>query len=271
LVDMLCTFQAAVVADDGDAAAAAATALYVEIMKEPFFAVRKLPSAWENALAEWINGTAFFEILKGRQSRDAQRTQVFIQDGIVFRLVWAAEAVRVQAVATGHARASELGDGPAFALTYGVPSIPAALLCQMGFSSRVGAVWVVRKLAGSFTDTIGLRVWLMQHNALLSTREFWESDDLHTLWRHASSPTSAEHPRPWNHANYDASVEWKTDRPAANSQIRIIAGSNRSATICAQDLTPLGTAQFTFNPHGAFLDGIVTSAGRLQVSYFGGG
>jgi len=133
LVDVLCTFQAAVAVDDGDPAAAAATALYEEVMKEPFFAVRKLPSDWQKALAEWIKGTAFSEILKGRKARDARRTQVFIQEGIVFRLVWAAEAVRVQAVATGHARASELGDGPAFALTYAAPSIPAALFVPDGF------------------------------------------------------------------------------------------------------------------------------------------
>jgi hypothetical protein len=42
-----------VAADDGDAAALAATALYVKVMKEPFFAVRRLPSKWEEALADW--------------------------------------------------------------------------------------------------------------------------------------------------------------------------------------------------------------------------
>ena len=54
----------------------------------------------------------------------------FLAGRLVFRLVWAAEAVRVQAAKTGHARSDELGDGPVYALTYGVPSIPAALLCQ---------------------------------------------------------------------------------------------------------------------------------------------
>jgi hypothetical protein len=44
------------------------------------------------------------------------------------------------------------------------------------------------------------------------------TDDLHTLWQHASSPANAEHSRPWNHAKYDAAVEWMSDRPAANSQ-----------------------------------------------------
>jgi hypothetical protein len=269
LVPMLCDLQSAVAAGDGDAGATAAVAIYTEILKEPFFAVRNLPSKWEEVLAGWINGTAFSELLKGRAARDAQRTQGLVQDGIVFRMVWAVEAVRVQAIATNHARASELGDGPAFALTYGAPSIPSALLCQMGFSSRAGAVWVARTLAASFSDMNGLRLWLMQHDALLSTREFWESDDLYALWRQASSPASTEHPRPWNHATYTAPVAWQGVRPAANSQVRIIAGNDRSATICAPDLTPLGTAQFTFNPHGAALDGSVTASGRLQVSYFG--
>jgi hypothetical protein len=54
-------------------------------------------------MTSWVNGTAFAEILDGRNAKDAQKTQVFVQDGIVFRLVWAAEAVRVQAFATNHA------------------------------------------------------------------------------------------------------------------------------------------------------------------------
>lgn len=158
--------------------------------------MRKLPSKWEDALADWIKGTPFSETLNWRTARDAQRTQVFVQEGIVFRLVWAAEAVRVQAIATDHVRASELGDGPAFALTYGTPSIPAALLCQMGFSSRVGAVWVVRKLAASFSGMNGAHTWLRQHDALVSTRDFWESDDLYPFGDTPPHPRAQNIPDP---------------------------------------------------------------------------
>lgn len=114
LVDVLCQFQNAVALDDGDAAASAALAFAEKVMAEPFFAVRKLPTEWEIVLSGWIKGTAFSEILDDRAARDAHRTQVFVQEGVVFRLVWAAEAVRVQAVAPGHPRVGELGDGPAF-------------------------------------------------------------------------------------------------------------------------------------------------------------
>jgi hypothetical protein len=270
LVDGLVEFQGAVASDDSDAAAAAAVAFHETIMREPFFAVRKLPEEYGEVLSEWVKGTAFSEILEGRAVKDAQRTQIFIQEGVVFRLVWAAEAVRVQAISMAHSRAAELGDGPAFALTYGVSSIPAALLCQMGFPSRVGAMWVTRQLSSAFTDMNGLRDWLRQNNALLTDPDFWESDDLYKLWTQVSSPANVEHPRPWSHANYSVGVNWKLNkRPAANSQVRIIAGNDRSGTICTTDLTPLGVAQFTFDPQGAALNGSVTADGKVLISYFG--
>jgi len=97
-VDILSTFQAAVTIQDGDAAAQAAVQLAGQVMNERFFAVRRLPDDWEAALSGWVKGTAFAEILSGRKTRDMQRAQGFIQEGIVFLLVWAAESVRVQAI-----------------------------------------------------------------------------------------------------------------------------------------------------------------------------
>lgn len=270
LVDTLAGYQSAVGADNGEDAAAAAVSFCESVMQEPFFSVRKLPQEWKSVVAEWIKGTAFSEILRGRPLRDAQRAQILIQDGVVFRLVWAAEAVRVQAVSMGHSRTAELGDGPALSLTYGVSSIPAALLCQIGFPSRVGAMWITRQISSSFTDVKGLREWLRQNNALLSAPDFWDSDDLYKLWTQVSSPTNAEPPRPWSHATYTVEVDWKFGpMPAPKSQVRIISGNDRSGTICTTDLRPLGVAQFTFNPRGTWLDGSVTADGRVRISYFG--
>jgi hypothetical protein len=269
LIGILSTFRAAVGDDDADAAADAAVLFAEQVMNEPFFAVLRLPENWETTLRDWVKGTAFAEILNGRSAVDAQRTQVFVQDGIIFRLVWAAEAVRVQALATNHARANELGDGPAFALTYGVPSIPAALLCQMGFASRVGAVWVTRELFGYFTDTEGLRDWARQNDALLSDPDFWDSPDHSRLWMKAAAPSSVEYPRRWKRKTYTVAVGWTDASPPFNSRLRIIPGSDHSATICGTDLKPLGTAQLPFDPTGAALDGRMTAAGNALIIYFG--
>jgi hypothetical protein len=271
LVDLLCALQATVIAGDHDAAAGAAVQFAELIMPEPFFSIRRLPDNWDEALAGWVKGTAFSELLSGRKARDAQRLQAFIQEGVVFRLVWAAEVARVQAIAAEHPRHDELGDGPALVLTYGVPTIPAALLCQMGFASRVGAVWVTRQLTASFTDTEGLHNWLRENDAFLGDPEFWGSEDHHLMWTHAAAPSGAEYPQPWSHKAYDVSVRWNDSAPHKDSLIRIIAGTGRAVTACGLDLSPLGTAQVLFDPHGAALEGQVVSGGKVQIQYFGRG
>jgi len=272
LVDILSTFQAAVANQDGDAAAQAAVQLAERVMGERFFTVRRLPEDWTAALTGWVKGTAFAEILSGRGTRDMQRTQGFVQEGIVFLLVWAAESVRVQALATGHPRADELGDGPAFALTYGVPSIAAALLCQMGFASRTGAVWVTRQLSAAFTDMEELRDWLRVYDALLTDPDFWDTPDHYLLWKQASAPTTTEYPRPWVRKVHTVSPDWTSQgHPPPDTSLRIIPGAGRTATLCGTDLSPLGTADLPFDPHGAALEGSVTAAGAARISFFGRG
>jgi hypothetical protein len=197
--------------------------------------------------------------------------QAFVQDGVVFRLVWAAEAARVQAIATDHARQSELGDGAAFVLTYGAPTIPAALLCQMGFASRTGAVWVTEQLTASFKDTDGLREWLRENDAFLDDPDFWESEDHYLMWTHAAAPSGAEYPKLWNHKVHEISVKWSGPAPDKESVMRIIPGTGRTATICGPELSPLGTSQLPFDPHGASLNGRMGEEGKVRIQYFGSG
>jgi DEAD/DEAH box helicase len=269
LVDVLANFQAAVATNDGKAVAEAAVKLAQHIIPEDFFSVRKLPDKWEEVLKAWVEGSAFADILDGRKAADAQRTQAFVQDGIVFKLVWAAEAARVQAIATEHPRQEELGDGPAFVLTYGVPTVPAALLCQMGYASRVGAVWVTRQLTGTFNDPKELRAWLRENDAFLSDEEFWDSEDQYLMWTHAAAPSGTEYPKTWSRKSYTVPVKWTNSIPHQGGVARVIAGSGRIATVCGPDLSPLGTALMPFDPHGAALNGRVGASGQIEVEYFG--
>jgi hypothetical protein len=117
----------------------------------------------------------------------------------------------------------------------------------------------------------GLRDWMRENDALLDDSEFWESEDHHLLWTHAAAPSGAEYPQPWSHKSYSVPVKWKDTTPKAESPMRIIAGVARSATICGLDLTPLGTAQVPFDPHGAVLSGRVQSAGTVEIQYYGRG
>jgi hypothetical protein len=268
LVDDLAKFQAAVVRRDANAVAVAANTFAERVMTEPHFSVRKLPERWQEALASWVNGTAVAKILAGRPARDARRLEAFLQDGVVFRLVWAAEAVRSQATQTGHARAEELGDGPALALTYGVPSIQAALLCQIGFASRVGALWVSRQLSATFTDNEGLRAWIRTNDAFLNDSAFWDSPDHYLLWARATTPSAGDTPRVWTRKEYAVTPKWGISPPPVG-RMRVIAGASRAATVCTLDLVPAGEVRLPFNPYSSALDAQAGADGSLTIEYFG--
>lgn len=269
LVDVLSRLHSAVVRGD-DAETQATAILFAEhVMRAPQFSVRKLPQRWQEALAEWVVGTPVAAILSGRSARDARRLEAFLQDGVVFRLVWAAEAVRSQATKTGHARAADLGDGPALVFTCGVPSIQAALLCQVGLASRAAAVWVARQIPSEFTDLTGLRAWLRTNGGLLSDPEFWPSADHFLLWSQISTPADGEFPRPWVRKSYAAKPVWKNPSERPEGRLRLIPGSGRSATICADDLTPIGEVALPFTPQGAVTEVVSSSDDALQLHYFG--
>jgi hypothetical protein len=268
LVDDLAKFQAAVVGRNYEATAAAAVTFAERVMREPHFSVRKLPERWQEALASWVTGTAVADILAGRPARDARRLEAFLQDGVVFRLVWAAEAVRSQATKTAHTRADELGDGPAFALTYGVPSIQAALLCQIGFASRVGALWLSRQLGATFTDTAGVRPWLRTNDAFISDPEFWASADHYLLWTNVAARSTGDAPRLWTRKEYSIRPTWNVS-PAPLGRVRVIAGTSRTATVCSLDLEPVGEVRLPFDPYGAALDAEAATDGSLKIDYFG--
>ncbi len=269
LAQTLASFHAAVGRDDAEEAARVAVALAARVMQQPFFALRKLPGDWQSVLGEWVKGAALADVLKGRKAKERQSVQAFVHEGVIFRLVWAAEAVRVQAIATNHALAPALGDGPAFALTYGVPSIPAGLLCQMGFASRVGAVWVARELAAPFTDLAGLRTWLRKHSAVLSRLDFWDSDDHRLLWMSGVSRASTDYPRRWERKEHVVAAKWDDTSPPQGTPIRILPGEGGVVSLCAPDLTPLGLARLPFAPDGVALEGEASDPGQVLVRSFG--
>ena len=268
LVDDLARLQAAVVRRDADAAAEAAVTFAERVMAEPHFSVRKLPENWQEALVSWVRGTPVAAILAGRLARDARRLEAFLQDGVVFRLVWAAEAVRSQAVKTAHARAEEMGDGPALALTYGVPSIQAALLCQIGFASRVGALWVSRQLAATFNDTESARAWIRTNDAFLTDPTFWETADHHLLWSRVASSSIEDIPRLWTRKAYSVKPKWNGS-PPPQGRMRLVAGTSRTAMVCSLDLVPLGEARLPFDPYSSALDAEAAPDGSLAIDYFG--
>lgn len=262
MVGPLADLEAAVRAGDAAGAATSAIAFARIVMKEPFFAMRKLPETWEAALTAWIGGVAFSAIVT------SPGIAAFVNDHVAFKVVWAAEAVRAQAVEREHERAAELGDGPALALTYGVPSRQAAILCQSGFASRTGALWVSRTLADPFEDMPGMRRWETKHAKSLSEPEFWETSDQHLLWSRRSTNQLSVSRAAWSRWTIRLRPTWAGEPPKPASTIRFVESSG-SITVCDGDLSPLGT--IAAKPPGSYhlVRGVVETDGSVAAQCFG--
>jgi hypothetical protein len=175
----------------------------------------------------------------------------------------------VQALSSGHSQADELGDGPMLVLTHGVPSIPAALLCQAGFASRTGAAWVTGRLHSAFTDADGLRGWIRNNQSSLSHEEFWKSDDHRLLWGHMSTPSHGDRPRKWNKRSVIVAPRWRAPLPTAGAFVRLVHQTGRRVLVCNAALEMLGSVVLPMDPRGAVLDADILKDGRLSVNYFG--
>lgn len=127
----------------------------------------KLPKKWDESiwkaiLDAWICGATLHRVT------DTVGI-AFVQQSFVFQLVWAIEAARTVLAAiaekTEDEAVEEVGAERtyvAMCMTYGVPSVAAARMLELGMESRVLAVRLSKELELSFTTRNELFVWLAQ-------------------------------------------------------------------------------------------------------------
>ena len=109
----------------------------------------------------------------------------FVQEAIVFRLVWAVEAVRVVLNKVDMSDDDQLGmdeiiEMVAVCLTYGVPNVSAARLLESGMESRVLAKRLVDELTLSFAERKDVVVWF---NTIKGQIDIEMSDEEDAVWK----------------------------------------------------------------------------------------
>ncbi|HEY5214755.1 MAG TPA: DEAD/DEAH box helicase [Acidobacteriaceae bacterium] len=269
LIDSLAELHAGFLVGDATASGFAAVRFATIVLGHTFFGVRTLPEDWQAALLLWISGVPSAEILEGRGGHDFNRMQIFLQDAIAFKLVWAAEAVRVQAIAMTHPRLAELGEGPALTFTYGVSNRPAALLCQMGLASRTAAIWAVEKTNARFDSNFGARIWLTRHEQLLAQRDFWSTGDQHLLWMRFATREDIDLPREWKRLELSYDVQWTGVPLPPRAFARVIPKSDGTGLVCDADLYPRGRIAMPFDSTAWSTEAAVADDGKLLLSLYG--
>lgn len=256
-----------------EAAIVAITAIAERVFAFYPFIPDPLPENWRDILRRWLLGEPLFAIAAGQESKTLQ----FIEGGLVYRLPWAMEAIRVRGVANGDTidgllslEDYELGFAVA-AVETGTLNRSAAVLIQAGFNFRLGAIRAVTDSGATFQTAQELRQWLSSEElAAWSARPDWPTPETRAMWMEFAQSFVPLAKRVWADRRYWAGVAWLGAPPPPGTPVQLHQWADQPRVLAA-DGTPLGTLQAALAPGrtGLIRAQVSQDVGRIDVTYLG--
>ena len=272
--ELLIQANAALGGADGETAIQAITALAERVFAFYPFAPDPFPGSWRAILRCWLLGQPLATAVAGQEGDALQ----FIEGGLVYRLPWAMEAIRVRASANGDLIGEfglTLDD---FELGLVVPAVetgtmnrPASILIQAGFNSRLAAIKVVGDTGATFMSGQELRVWLRSAEVLAwSARTDWPTPETRVMWLEFIRDFAPLDNRTWSERNHVGKAEWYGHPPPPGTPIALHHWEGQPLIISADGL-PIGRLPHPLNPNRRGLVRATTAQqpGRIDLSYFG--
>ena len=271
---LLVQANSAILAGDAEAAIAAITALAEQVFTFYPFMPDTMPANWRDILRAWLLGQPLAIIAAGQESETLQ----FIEGGLVYRLPWAMEAIRVRAAANGDTvgvfdlplEDHELGLAVP-AVETGTLNRSASILIQAGFNSRLAAVKAVIDTGATFQTGQELRQWLNSEAvAAWSTQPDWPTAETKAMWTDFAQSFTPRENRTWADRRYWANVAWLGAPPPPGTPVQVHHWSGQPRVLSA-DGTPLGTVQAALNPGRAGLlrAQVAHDIRRIDITYLG--
>ncbi|SFL20737.1 DEAD/DEAH box helicase [Pseudomonas sp. NFACC46-3] len=269
---LLVTANAEILQRDDAAAIVALTAIAEHVFTFYPFKPDVLPANWRDLLRKWLLG----EALTSDTSEQAAETMRFIENGLVYRLPWAMEAIRVRAKANGdtvYALAMddfELGLAVA-AVETGTLNCAVSLLIQAGFSSRLAAIKAVTDTNASFDSSEGLRQWLRSVElAQFSNLPNWPTPETRQLWVEFTEGFEPQERQVWSNRSYCGGVTWREVPPPPGTPVQL-HNWNGQVQVLSSDGSPVGRFESRINiAHKGLLSVEVgQDVGVLNIKYLG--
>jgi hypothetical protein len=232
-----------------------------------------MPLNWRDILRYWLLGQPLAAIAVGQEADTLQ----FVESGLVYRLPWAMEAIRVRAVANG----DTVGDGAALddhtlglaipAIETGTTNRSASILIQAGFNSRIAAIKAVTDTGGIFTTAYELRVWLDSETvAVFSALPDWPTAETKLMWTDFARSFIPRDNRTWSDRRYSVDITWSGGAALPGTAVRLRYWNGEPMVFSADGLR-LGILHNPINPH---LQGLIRAAvsddiNKINLSYLG--
>lgn len=272
--DLLVQANAAILVGDAEAAIDAITALAGLVFTFYPFVPDPMPENWRLILRAWLLGQPIAGTTNVQQSETLQ----FVEGGLVYRLPWAMESIRVRAAANDdtigplalHLEDHELGLAVP-ALETGTLNRSAAVLIQAGFSSRLAAITAVTDTGATFQTGRGLREWLASEAvAEWSLRPDWPTPETKAIWTDFVQSFAPHENLVWADRRYTANVVWLGVPPPPGTPVQIHHWAGQPHVLSADGM-PLGTVQALISPRKAGLlrAQVALDVSRIDITYLG--
>lgn len=252
------------------------TSLAEMLFEIPPFTPNTLPEDWRRILEVWLNGEALID----HDFESIDDALKFVEDGLVYRLPWGLEALRVRAQANED-YISECMTIDEFEVGLLVPAVEngsldrrAAMLMQAGFSSRLQAIHAVSSTKASFSNNRQLKDWLSS-DALrdyIATLEL-SNVNIAKLWKSFINDYEPKADKVWDGSRILLQVNWQQGNTLNAGQFVKLRNKKSGVTnVLASNGEIIGTLNERYNllPNGIYRTQIVEN-NFLQVDYWGSG
>lgn len=269
---LLVTANAGIIQDDESVAIEALTAIAQHVFSFYPFMPDALPANWQDILKRWLQGRA----ITSHSADEASETLRFIENGLVYRLPWAMEAIRVRAEANDDTVVElsldnfELGLAVA-AVETGTLNRAAALLIQAGFSSRMAAIKAVTDTGATFDTSDGLRRWLLSEEVTqLNVSPNWPTAETRNIWLDFMGSFEPRESHMWAKRSYWGKVNWLDASPPPSTPLQLYEHAGK-AQVLAVDGALLGTLQNSMNParKGLLRVNVGQDTSTIDIIYLG--
>ncbi|MBV1907955.1 MAG: DEAD/DEAH box helicase [Kangiellaceae bacterium] len=241
------------------------------------FTPRNLPDDWKDILAVWLRG----EILTDHEFNDINETLMFIEDGLVYRLPWGLEAIRVRA----QANEDVIADGATIddyevglvvpAIENGTLNRSAAILMQAGFNSRKASIHAVNSTNASFTTGVQLKEWLNSIEVFdLAIGLDWPTPETSSLWWSFIKDYEPKSETTWKSVVSVMSSTWISSyAPVEGAPVKLQNLEEGNTQILASDGEQVGVinCRYKLLEGGVYYAKIHSDTRYLDVTYWGVG
>lgn len=271
---LLVQANAAIDNNDEEAAITAISSLAEVVFNIHPFKPNKIPENWRTILRTWLLGQSLADIIVDKGSEVLQ----LVEEGFVYRLPWAMEAIRVRAIANG----DRVGDLPIpiddFELSLAVTAVEtgtlnpsASILIRAGFNSRLAAIKVISDTQATFLSGHELNQWLNSEDvATWSSKQDWPTPETREMWLDFLRSYTSEETQVWSNRKYRADVKW-FDAPLPSETIVQIYSNGGQHYILEPDGSPAGTVDNLLNTKrvGVLRAEVSQDMKHINIQYLG--